>query len=293
MRVTFIKIFLVLRYISQFLTANLYGILILVILLYLLLPKFTGINPLSFNELLLFIMGLSPEYKVAILTSTLTIVGFLIAFQTATASWQRQKHTEMRLQAAIDFDITYSRINELITAIKIFADLNMDLINKIGKNLPEFEIISVFNYLQSQHNEFLTNRKELSLLHTRSYLFYGRYSNVLSSTWNSFNQLEHVNEALRLVAEKMWLFIPQLAVTSPNYKELYMQYSNVTKLEDLSNQCGESHEYIAAVIGNIKGKLTAPIFQFNLSALIMIFQKSKWIEHACSIMKTKKYRLKK
>lgn len=287
MRILLLKLFLIFGLIFRFLIGNPYGILILLILLYLLLPKFTQITPFSFNELLVFIIDLSPQYKIAIVTSILTIIGFLIAFQIATSSWKQQMLTNLKLEAAKDINITYSRVTELITAIRIFVDLNLDLINKIKNNVPEIEIVSDMNFINSKHVEFLSNRDELSKLHIQSYQFYSRYSNVLAGTWNSFKQLESVNESLRLVAERMWILIPQISGDDPNYKETYLKYSDVNKLKHLSEQCNESHGYIAAVTGNISGKLTAPLFQLNLSSLVTIFQKSKWIEKTFSIMRKK------
>ena len=76
MKLQLIKIFVVLGYICRFLVGNIYGFLILLLSLYFLLPIFTNITPLSYDELLLFIMALESQYKVAILTSVITIIGF-------------------------------------------------------------------------------------------------------------------------------------------------------------------------------------------------------------------------
>jgi hypothetical protein len=236
-------------------------------------------------------MSLESQYKVAILTSVITILGFLIAFQIATTSWKQQMHTNLRLQAAYEINSTYSRATELITAIKIFSDLNVDLINKIKSNVPEIEITSAFNFILSKYSEFLSNRDELSLLHSRSYNFFGKYSNVLSSIWKSFDQLERINEALGLVAEKMWVYIPHITVEHINYKELYLKYVDIDKLKELSDQCNLSHGFIAALAGNVNGKLTSPIFQLNLSSLLTLFQKSKWIDEAFSVISKNKYKL--
>jgi hypothetical protein len=235
-------------------------------------------------------MSLDPQYKVAILTSVITIIGFLIAFQTATTTWKQQMHTSLRLQAAHEINSTYSRATELITSIRIFADLNLDLINKLKGNMPDIEITSAFNFVQSKYGEFLSNRDELSLLHLKAYNFIGKYSTVLSSTWKSFDQLERINDALRLVAEKMWVFIPQITSEHINYKKLYLQYTDCSKLEELSEQCNLSHGFIAALAGNINGRLTAPIFLLNLSSLLTLFQKSKWIDEAYSIIRENKYK---
>ena len=85
----------------------------------------------------------------------------------------------------------------------------------------------------------------------------------------------------------MWILIPQIIGDDPNYKETFLKYSDFNQLKQLSDQCNESHGYIAAVTGNISGKLTAPLFQLNLSSLLTIFQKSKWIEETFSIMRKK------
>ncbi len=110
MRFILLQIYLALEFIFRFLVGSLYGILILLIILYFALPYFTDIQPYSFDELLLFVMNLDPQYKVAILTSLITVVGFLIAFQTATTTWKQQMHTNLSLQAANDIDSPWGHV---------------------------------------------------------------------------------------------------------------------------------------------------------------------------------------
>ena len=83
-------IFITISLIIRFLFSSSYGVLILALVLYVYIDTCTSITPLTLSSLVTWIDTLSSEYKVALLSSSVTIVGFIVAFHTATANWQNQ-----------------------------------------------------------------------------------------------------------------------------------------------------------------------------------------------------------
>ncbi|MCG8394547.1 MAG: hypothetical protein MI745_15830 [Pseudomonadales bacterium] len=91
---------LIFGFIFRFLFQSAYGALFLVILVYWYAGAFTEINPFTLEELVNWISALAPEYKVALITSGVTIAGFAIAFHTATTNWRNQMRAQIMMQVS-------------------------------------------------------------------------------------------------------------------------------------------------------------------------------------------------
>lgn len=288
MKVLLLQIYVTICIIFRFFVGNIYGIFLLTIGCYFILPHVSQIKPYNFNELMIWFVSLDREYKISILSSVLTIVGFLIAFQVATTNWTHQMKAGLRLEASKDIESSYGRVTELIISIQTFIDMNIDLITKVEKEVPEYEIRSDLDFLSSRTPQFFSNRRELSDLHIRIYQLYGKHSFPLFATWNSFKQLENVNKQLELVTQKTWLVsIPQVNLSNPNYKEDFVKYLDKSVLLELSQLCKQSYAYIAAVTGGIRGSLTSSLMEKNLATLISFWQQRKHTKEAFDIMEKK------
>ena len=77
-------------YTLRFLTGNLYGVVILLAGSYFLLEPMFGITPLTPLELLAIIDFFDMDQKALLLSSSLTVLGFLVAFSVATKTWKEQ-----------------------------------------------------------------------------------------------------------------------------------------------------------------------------------------------------------
>jgi len=285
-KVLLIQIYVTLNFIYRILVSNIYGISFIILAFYFILPHISSIKPYNFNELVMWYISLDKEYKVSMLSSILTIIGFLIAFQVATKNLTRQMQTNLRLEASKDIESSYLRATELILSIQIFTENCIDLINKIEKNILENEIHSGMTFLMSEMPKFISNRQELSNLHIKIYQLYTKHTFPIFAC-NSFSRLEKINYSLKLVAEKMWVFIPQVDLTNPNYKNIFLKFSDRRKLSELSLQCKESYMYISTMAGLIKGKLTSSLAEKNFATVISFWKQGKNMKIAFDVMKKK------
>ncbi|BBO79629.1 hypothetical protein DSCO28_01950 [Desulfosarcina ovata subsp. sediminis] len=235
------------------------------LILYWQAPKIFGAKPFNFSELVIWFDNLSESFKTAIISSLLTIIGFLIAFQSATKNWKDQLVANIRLDASNNIDLIYTRISELINSIKIYADMNLQIVEKIGAGGDLNEIANDIRYITSQNEKFLSERQELSILHGQAYQLIGRYSIIFMSTLNSFDQINKNNEFVKLVADRMWVLVPVLDFSNPKFVEHYLSFVNVEKYSDLAQQCSETYTYVTTMAGNVRGKLTGRFMEFNLS----------------------------
>jgi hypothetical protein len=269
-------IFIFGAFLIRFFTRNIYGLFLLSLFFYWQAPNIFGEKPFNFAEMFAWFDKLSETFKTAILSSLLTIVGFLIAFQSATKNWKDQLLANIRLDASNNIDITYNRISELINFIKIYADLNLQIVEKIQSNGEPKEVANDIRYIMSQNEKFISERQELSILQNQAYQLIGRYSNIFMATLNTFDQIIKINEFVKRVADRMWILVPVIDFNNTKFIEHYLSYVNVQKYTDLSKQCDETYTYVTTMAGNVRGKLTGKYQEFNLSLFYNLLRKG-WV----------------
>ena len=93
--------FVTITFIYRFLFGNIYGILITCLVVYNYSKSLFGTTPLSFDGLIQWVVTQSESTKVALLSAIITVVGFLIAYATATSNWRSQLLANLKVQAAM------------------------------------------------------------------------------------------------------------------------------------------------------------------------------------------------
>jgi hypothetical protein len=109
--------------IFRFLIGNVFGLLITSVLLYFGTSIFGESKPFNFAQLILWIDGLPIDSKTSAVASVLTIVGFLIAFQTATASWKAEALANLKSHVAAEIEQFFSEASRLTSDAEIYVDL--------------------------------------------------------------------------------------------------------------------------------------------------------------------------
>ena len=113
-------------FIYRFLFGNIYGILITCLVVYNYSEFLFGTTPLSFDGLIHWAVTQSESTKVALLTATITVVGFLIAYATATSNWRSQLLANLKVQAAGEIEVFFVECSKLATDCKIYATAIVD-----------------------------------------------------------------------------------------------------------------------------------------------------------------------
>lgn len=262
-------------FLFRFFVGNLYGIFMLMIFLYYSSPFIINVQPLNGYELILWIDVQSSSTKGLLLSSMLTIVGFTIAFAAATSSWRRQLQANLRVEAAQEVDLTYARITELISSIKIYAETLLRVNNDIKENKSELDIFSGIQFVLSQTQKFLNERQELSVLHIRSYQLAGHHANVFLASGKTFNIIQLINQSVAVVADKMWILYPVVDINSPDYVQIFLRCIDEERLKALSTECEKSHQYVSGMAGFVKGQVTAPLTELNFSYFYNFICKGK------------------
>ena len=260
----FTLLFLILR----FFNTKLIGIFSLLIALYFLSPHIGLSNPFTALQLLDWLINLSSDYKIAVISSLLTIIGFLIAFQAATLNWKKQLLAETKAKAAEDLWQFYKHINKLITKADFFAEDIIEVFQLIEKNEDEEKIIFKISYIYSHYDEFLKVRQEISELSSEIFVYRDKHYLVTSGTLGGQKKIDKANEAFLEVAKRIWADLAPPPNNDNTAIDYFIRFTKKEEFQELHSACENSKLFIDFNVGYVKGYLMSQIIEPNVFSII-------------------------
>lgn len=256
---------LIFGFIFRFLFQSAYGALFLAILVYWYAGAFTEVKPFTLEELVNWMSTLAPEYKVALITSGVTIAGFAIAFHTATINWRNQMRAQIMMQVSGEVENFFATVSRNITAAELHVKGLVEAVNKIqrGASRQEAEFLVDYNHSQQQH--FLDARSILSEAAVEVHRLISRNYNSLASNWGALNAAQRSGVALAEVSQKMWVKLPIIDPNDPNRLQIFINQVNVTECDEFILTCERSQGVMSGLTGGIRGQLQSTVLGFNLS----------------------------
>lgn len=273
-------VFITLMLVLRFLFGSAYGALVLTVAFYTYAYYFTSAPPLSPSELVLLIDGISSEYKVALLTSLVTVVGFVIAFHTATASWRNQMRAQLKAQVAGDIENFFAVVTSNMTDARIYVESLVDAVKKIQKGDSLDDARFSVAYLQRQAGEFLAARDRLSHASVEVHRLLDRSYTVLSTGWGILAMARLAADSLEKVTGKMWIRVPRVDLQNPDHIQSFMNEVNVSECNEFLEACEANYGKISGLSGGVRGYLIAPVFDFNLATLVTLLSDRKQFREA-------------
>ncbi len=252
----------------RWLFGSLLGILFTSIVLYCFLNFFGMTQPLSASQLVLWIDELSSDAQAAVFTTLMTIVGFLIAFATATLNWKQQSRAALYLEVASELQTKFTKVGHVAQDLKFFVESQVEACEKASA-IPAADDAELAVRFQIDHlREFRNNQKLFSEHLVDVHGFVGRYGVILAGLSNSLPLLERANQRVSAIADAMWITLPYVRVDVS-----FLESTNLEECRRFIATCEESmamHEEIGA----IRGRLLAPTTDFTISSWLT-FVRSK------------------
>lgn len=264
-----------LLYLFRFLFGNIYGIFITCLVAYYYSESLLGISPLSYDGLMQWIVSQSESTKVAIFSSVITVVGFLIAFATATSNWKSQILANLKVQASDELEIFFSECSKLATDCKLYATSLRDAVEKINNECPNQEAEFLAQYNRDKGQLFLKQRDRLISLCIESNYLKGKYSSLLISVPRFKAELDSATTALEKILDKLYFMVPYHIPSDINPVQSFLNQVNITKCIELIKAVDENYLEISFSSGSIRGKLLSTIFGFNFWSLFFLYKERK------------------
>lgn len=259
----------------RFLFGSAFGALILVGSIYVALLWYGTTSPFGFQELMLWIDDLSPEYKVGLSSAIVTIAGFVIAFHTATVNWRNQLRAQLKAQAAGEIESFFAAVTSRMNEVSFYAESIIDAVNDIQKGCSFSNAGFHVAYLQRQAPKFMTAREQLSQASVEIHRLLGKNYNLITSVWGALESSLSATDVLKDVASAMWIRVPIVNLDDPNHVQHFVNQANVSECLKLIETCNDNYEKLSGLSGGVHGALMAPIIDLNLSMYINFLVRRK------------------
>jgi len=268
-------IFVTLGYLYRFFFGNIYGIFVSALILYIYSLPLLGVTPFEASELISWFSLQNESSKAALLASIITVIGFLIAYATATANWKSQLLANLKMEASGDIEVFFSECSQLSTDCKIFAISLIEAVDRIQKGCAPQEADFLASYNRDQGQKFLQQRQRLSTLAIEVHRLQGKYHTLLISSPSLSSGLNSGVQALQKIANKVWIHVPYHIQSDSNPVQSFINQVNVTECSELKNAVNENYGELGFSSGGVRGNLMSPVVGFNLWSLIFLFKEHK------------------
>jgi hypothetical protein len=271
-------------YVWRFLFGTISGIFLVAILFYALMWIASDSKPLTPSQLLIWVADLPTEFRIAIGASLLTIVGFLIAFHTATMNWQHQANAHLKALVAGEIEQFFGEASRLLTQAEIYARSVVDGVNSIQGQPATPETLFKIQYVADRTPAFVAIRQRLSEMSIDVHRILGTNYSLLSTVWDATTALREVNAAFSEVTQTMWFRLPYVTKDDPQLIVKFLGQVSVTECLSFISSYEKNFDYINGVTGGIRGSLLAPIVGFSLSSLVGLLTNRTQFREAIEVL---------
>lgn len=266
----------------RFFVGTILGALTLSVVMYWAMWTIGEPKPFTPAQLALWIDGLPIESKTAVVTSILTVLGFLIAFHTATANWKAEAVAQLKATVASEIEQFFNEAARLSTDAEIYVRSLIEAVNLIRTQGPTPEATFKIQRSIAQASSFLATRDRLSTMSVEVHRIAGRHSVVLSTVWGATKALEDCATRFDRITRQMWIQVPCISANHPDLIGQFVAHVNVTECASFIECYEQNSEFINAATGGVRGALLGPLVGLNLSSILSLYGKQSLLVEALS-----------
>lgn len=267
--------FVTLAFLYRFLFGNIYGIFITCLVVYHYSESLLGISPLGFDSLMQWTVSQNESTKAAIFSAIITVIGFLIAYATATSNWKSQLLANLKVQAAGELEVFFAECSKLATDCEIYASALVAAVDKIQKGCSIQDAEFIAHYRRDQGQLFLQQRQRLISLGIEVHRLQGKYCILLISAPGLKAGLDSATNALERITDKLWIHVPLHIQNDLNPVQTFVNQVNVTECTALKIAVDENHGPLNFSSGGVRGNLMSTVVGFNFWTLFYLYKERK------------------
>ncbi|EGQ9467415.1 hypothetical protein C4H03_RS15710 [Vibrio parahaemolyticus] len=265
---------------ARFLLGNLYGVLITMFVIRHFSEALLGYPAYSFEELMAWLDALSNEMKIAIVSSLVTVIGFLVAYASATSNWKSQLLANIKLQASGELNSFFTEVGALVTDCEIYADETIETSEKIRKSKDNHEKLFLVSYQNGRGHEIDLKRKRLVAMSIQVHQFTGKYANLFLSVPRVQSNFDTAAKALNEVASKTWFNIPVSYPEDTDPITTFLKQVNEEQLKVFKASVEKNRIFLSFYPGSAGGILQSGVVPFNGFSLFNMYRRIKELHSA-------------
>jgi hypothetical protein len=264
----------------RFLAHTFVGTLLISIALYYFCLLFSETKPWTGYQLVLWLDDIDTTAKTGIVTSVLTVVGFLVAFRTASEGWKVQAVAQMKIRLAEELEAFYSEASQLATDLRLVAEGMLHTEALLRNGMTDEASYGIAQAAQ-QSTEYHAKRLRLQAMAIQCFRFGGSNYTLLSTMPGVIEWLERCTKALNEIAQKSWITLPTGLPDEPTQR-VAMFYRLVQRpaYEAFIAVCKDDVRTINACVGGVRGQLLDPVVKPNANTYMVIRKKREYMVRA-------------
>jgi hypothetical protein len=225
-------------------------------------------QPFTLPQLLAWFGSLEPGSRVAIGGWFLTMMGFMIAFWTASFTWRKHKELELRIEAAkaahASFQAAFIKLKLINQYLRALVDIGVSA----RKHPDDGQMIQQLRQLNDYASTFIELRRDLDTAVVDTSSVIACYIPIFQNVFTVADKINTARDALATITEELWKFEPPKA--DPNALEFVqiftLQYDPVTTLH-LASEGAKALRYASTYSGFARGRLFGSVVRANGWAL--------------------------
>lgn len=244
------------------------GSFVLLMCIYLYLKAYGQTKPLSLQELVMWVDGLDKEYKTAIFSALLTVIGFVVAFYTATLNWKSQMKAELKFMVAGEIEDFFANITRDINSARLYAELLKKTIIGIKSGDGSENVHFHVQYVQQQNENFLTVRQRLSSASVEVNRLLGKNYNILATGWKLIRNMQEATKSFTEITRTMWIHVPVVNIDDVDCINSFLNQVDDAECDSFIDACNQNYDKINFFSGSIRGYLISPVVGINLFSFL-------------------------
>lgn len=254
--------------ILKFFLKSLYGAFALALICYCYSYQIFGVEPMTIRELVAFISALKPEYKVGILSSLITVVGFVFAFHMSTETWRRQMKEECKFKAANELGDFFNVALGVSYKLESYAESVVGIFERLRGGAGNVDVEMHIKILLSNTKDFLEARAKMSSLAVEVHSLISRHDGALSLGWGLKKSAQHAADNLSVITEAMWFPVPIIDIDESGWFESFLSNADEQDCRNFIIVVADAQTQISGMAGGITGYLYSHIWDLNSVKLI-------------------------
>ena len=231
------------------------GALIFSIFLYWYMEHFGSTKPFTSAQLAIWASELSAEATAGVLTSFITVLGFLIAFRAATANWKDQTRTTIRIAAADEIETFFDEFVSLVLDAQIFVENTLDERERLVEGNMNPESSTLVSVHMENAIEFIEKRKRMSVMSVKMYRLASKHYSILHPFAGAIEALKDCEIAADEVTKKMWIKVATLDPSAPGNRTLFLNQIDVKDWREFAQCCDTSYDRINGLVALLRSML--------------------------------------
>lgn len=268
-------IFTSILFLYRFLFKSVFGILFIALILYKFSSSIWDIESYNLGQLLEWVHHLEKDYKLALITSGVTIIGFVIAFHTATTNWRNQMFAQLRLNAANEIETFFAEFSKNITDSELYIQSLINALEKIKNGVDVAEANFIVNYSCERIEDFMDSRNKISEASVQVHKLISKNYNLLVNNPGTLDSINRSGIAISDISKKIWIKLPVVKPEGNNKILSFVEQTNINEYIEFVEVCKKSSAIISGLSGGVKGQLQSVIMDFNVHMLFHLLKNRK------------------